>query len=110
MKKFLFTLVIALIASVNVMGMTKSRSRQEAYFLTDKMAYELHLTPNQVQDVYEICYDYFRSLGSVYGLRVVFLAVASIQPFGILSESSFSCKQGMVSECIYPLFKRNTLP
>lgn len=66
MKKVMITMVLALIASVNVMAMTKSRSRQEASYLTDKMAYELHLTPNQMQDVYEISYDYFRALGSVY--------------------------------------------
>lgn len=66
MKKLMITMVFALIASVNVMAMSKSRSRQEASFLTDKMAYELHLTPNQMQDVYEISYDYFRALGSVY--------------------------------------------
>lgn len=66
MKKVILALVLVLAASLNAMALSKSRSRQESIFLTDKMAFELHLTPNQMQDVYEINYDYFRSLGSVF--------------------------------------------
>lgn len=39
-------------------GMSKSRIRKEARFLTDKMAYELNLTTLQYNDVYEINYDF----------------------------------------------------
>lgn len=66
MKKVILAMVLVLTASLSAMAMSKSRSRQEASFLTDKMALELHLTPNQMQDVYEINYDYFRTLGSVF--------------------------------------------
>ncbi|MBR6287127.1 MAG: hypothetical protein IKR18_09130 [Bacteroidaceae bacterium] len=65
MKKF--TLFIAAILFAGSMSaMSVSRSREEARFLTDKMAYELRLTPSQIRDVYEINYDYFRSLDDIY--------------------------------------------
>ena len=41
---------------------------EEARFLTDKMVYELYLTDDQADDVYEINYDYFRALGPMDGL------------------------------------------
>lgn len=67
MKKYILTLVAILAVCVNASALSKSRSREEARFLTDKMAYELDLTDEQLQDIYEINYDYFRSLGPVDG-------------------------------------------
>lgn len=63
MKRMILSLMLV-VSVVNVFAMTKSRARQEAWFLTDKMAYELLLTEGQIEDVYEINYDYFRSLAS----------------------------------------------
>lgn len=63
MKRMILSLMLV-VSVVNVFAMTKSRARQEAWFLTDKMAYELLLTEGQIEDVYEINYDYFRSLSS----------------------------------------------
>lgn len=63
MKRMILSLMLV-VSVVNVFAMTKSRARQEAWFLTDKMAYELVLTEGQIEDVYEINYDYFRSLSS----------------------------------------------
>lgn len=37
-------------------------ARQQAWFLTDKMAYELNLTPEQYDRAYEINLDYLMSL------------------------------------------------
>lgn len=67
MKKIILSLVAILMVTVNANALSKSRSRDEARFLTDKMAYELDLTDEQLQDIYEINYDYFRSLGPVTG-------------------------------------------
>ena len=61
MKKVLLTLIVVM-SSVSAFAMSSYRARQEAWFLTDKMAYELYLTEDQMQDVFEINYDYFRSL------------------------------------------------
>jgi len=61
MKKILLTLLVVM-SSASAFAMSSYRARQEAWFLTDKMAYELYLTEDQMQDVYEINYDYFRSL------------------------------------------------
>ncbi|MCQ2246363.1 MAG: hypothetical protein MJZ69_06195 [Bacteroidaceae bacterium] len=65
MKKMILTLLVVMTTSVNVFALSASRSRQEALFLTDKMGYELHLTAMQMDDVYEINYDYFRCLDKV---------------------------------------------
>ena len=66
MKKLIITLVLVFAAVVNVNAMSKYRASREARFLTDKMAWELDLSYSQMEDVYEINYDYFRSLVSVY--------------------------------------------
>ena len=66
MKKFFITLVIAAVSVVNMNAMSVSRSSREARFLTDKMAWELGLNNAQIEDIYEINFDYFRALESVY--------------------------------------------
>ena len=60
--------MLVILTSSTAFAMSSSKARQESWFLTDKMAYELYLTENQIQDVYEINYDYFRALGSVTGM------------------------------------------
>lgn len=67
MKKMILSLLVVM-TSISASAMSSSRARQEAWFLTDKMAYELYLTEGQMEDVYEINYDYFRALGSVTGI------------------------------------------
>ena len=63
MTKKLFTLLFfAIIGMCSSFSMSRERAREEADFLTDKMAYELRLTEAQWADVYEINYDYFRAL------------------------------------------------
>ena len=45
--------------SLPAMGaMSMSKMRQNARFLTDRMAYELNLSPMQYDDVYEVNYDF----------------------------------------------------
>lgn len=67
MKKMIVTLIALVSFAHQAMALSITRSREEARFLTDKMAYELDLTDDQIQDIYEINYDYFRSLGSIDG-------------------------------------------
>ena len=51
MKKMLMTLMAMLMITVSASAMSFEQARNEALFLTDKMAYELNLTDEQ----YEAC-------------------------------------------------------
>ncbi len=57
MKRLIFTLTI-LCTTLGAAAMSKSKIRTSARFLTDRMAYELDLTPRQYDDFYEINYDF----------------------------------------------------
>jgi hypothetical protein len=61
MKKMMMTAVLTTIV-VAAQAMSFTQARQEALFLSDKMAYELHLTMDQYEAVYEINLDYFLSI------------------------------------------------
>lgn len=58
-------MLAVLFANVQAFAMSVEQSRNEAWFLTDKMAHELRLNSYQWDDVYEANYDFFRSLGHV---------------------------------------------
>jgi len=62
MKKTLLTLVMTLIGWATVNAMSHSAIRENARFLSDRMAYELDLTPQQYDDCYEINYDFISAI------------------------------------------------
>ena len=62
MKRYILTLVIALATVASASAMSYQRAREEALYLTDKMAYELNLNDQQYNDAYEINLDYFLSM------------------------------------------------
>lgn len=65
MKKLttLWMMVFMLLVSVPAMAaMSKSKMRENARFLTDRMAYELRLNEMQYDDVYEVNYDFINSV------------------------------------------------
>lgn len=62
MKKMIFTLVFSLCAAVSLSAMNYEEAREQARFLTDKMAYELNLNEQQYNDCYEINLDYLLSV------------------------------------------------
>ena len=62
MKKMIFTLVTMLTLALNTNAMSYEQARNEALFLTDKMAYELNLTDAQYEAAYEINLDYLMSI------------------------------------------------
>lgn len=71
MKKMIFTLIALLTMSVAANAMSYEQARNEALFLTDKMAYELDLTDEQYEAAYEINLDYLMGVTSpndVYGI------------------------------------------
>ncbi len=64
MKK-LTTFIVALFASLlSVQAMSYEQAREQALFLTDKMAYELNLTDDQYEAAYEINLDYLMGVNS----------------------------------------------
>jgi hypothetical protein len=50
--------------AVAASAMSYSQAREQALFLTDKMAYELNLTDDQYEAAYEINLDYLLSVNS----------------------------------------------
>ena len=70
MKKIFFLLTAMLTLSFTANAMSYEQARNEALFLTDKMAYELNLTDAQYEAAYEINLDYLMGVTSqadVYG-------------------------------------------
>ena len=58
MKKMFFALMMMLTSTMTASAMSYEQARNEALFLTDKMAYELNLTDEQYEAAYEINLDY----------------------------------------------------
>ena len=70
MKKMMIALVAMLLVAATGKAMSYEQARNEALFLTDKMAYELNLTEEQYEAAYEINLDYLMGVTSyddVYG-------------------------------------------
>lgn len=72
MKKFILALVAMVMMTVtSASAMGYEQARQQALFLTDKMAYELNLTDDQYEAAYEINLDYLMGVNSyddLYGV------------------------------------------
>ena len=64
MKRYLLTLLIVLAGTLSAKAISYNEARDRAWFLTDKMAYELNLNDQQYNDAYEINLDYFLSMNS----------------------------------------------
>ena len=60
MKKLttLWMMILMLCISIPASAMSRSKVRENARFLTDRMAYELNLSSMQYDDVYEVNYDF----------------------------------------------------
>ena len=75
MKKILFTLAFVMMGlATQMFALTTSGVRSNARFLSNRMAYELDLSPMQYDDCYEINYDYIYQVNKimddvVYGYR-----------------------------------------
>ena len=64
MKKILLTIAMILGITLSANALGYEEARQRAWFLTDKMAYELNLSQEQYDAVYEINLDYFLRMGN----------------------------------------------
>lgn len=65
MKKMFLTLFIALASILNMQAMSHSNIRNNARFLSDRMAYELDLAPWQYEECYEINYDFIYAINYI---------------------------------------------
>lgn len=72
MKKFIIALTALFVMTVSAHAMSYEQARQEALFLTDKMAYELNLTDDQYEAAYEINLDYLMSINDYNDLYGVY--------------------------------------
>ena len=71
MKKMMFMVMMMTIA-ISANAMTYNEARNEALFLSDKMAYELGLDEAQYEAIYRLNLDYLMSLNTradLYGSR-----------------------------------------
>jgi hypothetical protein len=67
----LMILAMMMVMTISAKAMSYNAAKNEALFLSDKMAYELNLTAAQYEAVYEINLDYLMSLnghGDVFGI------------------------------------------
>ena len=62
MKRLFFTLLLMVATVLPSFSMSYEEARRQAWFLTDKMAYELNLTPEQYDRAYQINLDYLMSI------------------------------------------------
>ena len=70
MKKMM-TLAVMMVMTISANAMSYTATKNEALFLSDKMAWELNLTDAQYEAVYEINLDYLMSVDSradVFGI------------------------------------------
>ena len=65
MKKTLLLTALFALTSLSTMAMSRTKIRNNARYLTDRMAYELDFTPKQYDDCYEINYDFIYSASTV---------------------------------------------
>lgn len=71
MKKMMLALVALFWMTVSASAMSYEQAREQALFLTDKMAYELNLTDDQYEAAYEVNLDYLMGVNhydDLYGV------------------------------------------
>lgn len=74
MKRYIIALICTLGFALNsANAMDYETARRQAYYLTDKMAYELNLNSAQYDDIYEINLDYFLQLRTAADVDAIYL-------------------------------------
>ena len=69
MKQMTLALLMSLFSVMTAIALPFSEARREAWYLTDKMAYELNLTPEQYDYVYQVNFDYLLHINTPYDCR-----------------------------------------
>ncbi|MCD8302736.1 MAG: hypothetical protein LUC44_06935 [Prevotellaceae bacterium] len=73
MKKLLFTTAVAFGFACALNAMDYETARDQAYYLTDKMAYELNLNDDQYNDAFEKNLDYLLALNDESDIDAAYL-------------------------------------
>ena len=90
MKKFILALVAMVTMTVtSASAMSYEQARQQALFLTDKMAYELNLTDDQYEAAYETNLDYLMSVNTVDDLYGVYWRQRNLDLSYILLDGQY---------------------
>lgn len=66
MKHLLILFTTTFFIAISAQAMDFEEAKRRAWFLTDKMAYELNLTPEQCDKAYQINLDYLMSIRTAY--------------------------------------------
>ena len=64
MKKLMMIITALTVITTSANAMSYERAREQALFLTDKMAYELNLSEDQYEAAYEVNLDYLMSINT----------------------------------------------
>ncbi len=73
MKRYILTLLAAICVSTAANALDYETAREEAMYLTDKMAYELNLNEEQYEYAYEINLDYLMGLNTYNDIEGIYL-------------------------------------
>ena len=90
MKKLIFALTALFTMTVTANAMSYEQARDQALFLTDKMAYELNLTEDQYEAAYEINLDYLMSIDNYDDLYGVYWTRRNLDLSYILLDWQYS--------------------
>ena len=90
MKKIIFSLMLSFSSILSLSAMSYNEAREQARFLTDKMAYELNLTDQQYSDCYEINLDYLLSVETADDLYGDYLTYRNADIRHILFDWQYS--------------------
>ena len=86
MKKVLFALVAFFATTLGANAMSFEQAREQALFLTDKMAYELNLTDDQYEAAYEVNLDYLLGINTEADLYGIYWTNRNLDMSYILAE------------------------
>lgn len=90
MKKIIIAFAALFMITVSARAMGYEQARNQALFLTDKMAYELNLTEDQYEAAYEINLDYLMGVNTVDDLYGVYWRQRNLDLSYILLDWQYS--------------------
>lgn len=118
MKKTLIPLTLLLALAMQASAMSYSKAKEQALFLADKMAYELGLSDDQYNAVYEINLDYFMCidsqddvLGSYWDRRNTDLGyVLTVAQYALYKAASYFYKpvEYSAGSLVYAIYQKYT--
>jgi hypothetical protein len=90
MKQMTLALLMSLFSVMTAIALPFSEARREAWYLTDKMAYELNLTPEQYDYVYQVNFDYLLHINTPYDCRGRYWDYRNIDLYYILHDWQYN--------------------